>query len=320
MIHKKIRLVLRLIDAVDRKMCNAMLSTPGMNSFRIEDNQITEYRPKIFKRLRSLQGVSKYDLGTKYIFNSNIHSNSGSLFFFSSDFKYIIKTIRDSERQTLLDFVERYYEYIVANPSTLLLKILGCYVLDSISFCSMGCVELNCSHRYNVLIMKNIFRDTNIDRIYDLKGIGLHRDTNCYIKKDLDWCEDNNKPIIEEKVLQQMYKDVQFLEGNNIMDYSLLVYYSGVQGDKHFRLYDVNDPNVYKPAISSKSVPGDCSFGIVDILTKYSCLKKTEWFWNTFCLCKNKSSTNPKEFGGRLKKIVEDTFIIEEESENKEKE
>ncbi|KAF9762591.1 putative phosphatidylinositol 4-phosphate 5-kinase MSS4 [Nosema granulosis] len=311
MIHRKIRIVLRLIDAVDKKSCYLRMSTEELNMFRVDDNRILEYSPKSFLNLRRLFGTTSLNLDHRYIFNSKVHSNSGSIFFFSSDFKYIIKTIRENERRTLIEFIDRYYAYIKQNPNTLLSKILGCYALESVSFCALGCVGMDCTHRYNVLIMKNIFRDTKIDRIYDLKGKDLHRTTNSYIKKDIEWCKDANKPIISQERLGQMQKDVQFLAGNNIMDYSLLVYYTGPERDTHFKLYDGDNNDVYKASITN---PETCeyAFGIVDILTQYTCLKKTEWMCNTFCLCKNKSSLNPKDYADRLLKIVEDTFIVKE--------
>jgi 1-phosphatidylinositol-4-phosphate 5-kinase len=53
---------------------------------------------------------------------------SGSFFFFSHDHKFIIKTITNSELQTMLGkFMQNYHEHCLSHPESLLTRIYGIY-------------------------------------------------------------------------------------------------------------------------------------------------------------------------------------------------
>jgi 1-phosphatidylinositol-4-phosphate 5-kinase len=160
--------------------------------------------------------------------------------------------------------------------------------------------------------MKNIFENTKIDKIYDLKGMALARGTNNYIKKDMDWYEDNRKLVITNSELDQIRKDMIFLENQNIMDYSLMVYNPGTRKDSHFELFNMKNRKTYTVSKDLRSSDKPFFIGIVDILTDYDCKKKVEYLWNTFCICKNKSCLNPKDYRERLFNLIEDTSTVEE--------
>ena len=54
---------------------------------------------------------------------------SQSLFFFSDNNRIIMKTLKDSEMTILFEknFLIHYFEYVMKNPDTLIMKILGIY-------------------------------------------------------------------------------------------------------------------------------------------------------------------------------------------------
>ncbi|EOB14771.1 phosphatidylinositol-4-phosphate-5-kinase [Nosema bombycis CQ1] len=132
--------------------------------------------------------------------------------------------------------------------------------------------------------------------------MALARGTNNYIKKDMDWYEDNRKLVISNSELDQIHKDMIFLENQNIMDYSLMVYYPGRRKDSHFELFNMKNKKTYTVSKDLRSSDKPFFIGIVDILTDYDCKKKVEYLWNTFCICKNKSCLNPK--------IIERDYLI----------
>ena len=50
---------------------------------------------------------------------------SGSFFFYTSDGKYMIKTIKKEEFNLLMDTLSDYYDYIIKNPDTFLSRYYG---------------------------------------------------------------------------------------------------------------------------------------------------------------------------------------------------
>jgi hypothetical protein len=103
------------------------------------DALITEYCPLLFANLRqeeqldynelilSLDPIENRDSMLKIKESSG---KSGSFFFFSHDQRFIIKTIKDHELNTMLgEFMERYYSNIMTNPDSLLTRIYGLYTI-----------------------------------------------------------------------------------------------------------------------------------------------------------------------------------------------
>eukprot|EP01027_Heterolobosea_sp_BB2_P010369 GEZU01015219.1.p1 GENE.GEZU01015219.1~~GEZU01015219.1.p1 ORF type:complete len:170 (-),score=29.06 GEZU01015219.1:40-549(-) len=123
---------------------------------------------------------------------------SGSFFFYSHDGRFLIKTIKHCEMNTLLHMLRKYYNHVTANPDTLLARFYGLHKIDDTPF----------------VVMENIF-ETNeeIHLIYDLKGSTLGR-TNAggYIRKDLDFeneCRIRLGPERRAIFLSQLEKDIK---------------------------------------------------------------------------------------------------------------
>ena len=70
---------------------------------------------------------------------------SGSFFFFSSDNKFIIKTMSDEERATMLSNLEQFVDHFKAFPNSLLAKIYGIYTVYTDRFTPV-----------NILVMQNV--------------------------------------------------------------------------------------------------------------------------------------------------------------------
>lgn len=165
-------------------------------------------------------------LTSKYILSElGSPGKSGSFFYFSRDYKYIIKTIHHAEHVLLRKILPQYYAHVKANPDTLLSQFYGLHR-----------VKIPYGRKIHFVVMNNLFPPhRDIHRTFDLKGstigrefkeeaLGMHPRATL---KDLNWRRRNMHlelgPTKKEVFINQMEKDVALLKKLHIMDYSLLV-------------------------------------------------------------------------------------------------
>lgn len=212
------------------------LTPSSQYAFKFKD-----YSPEVFRELRAMFGLDPADylvsLTSKYVLSElNSPGKSGSFFYFSRDYRYIIKTIHHAEHIHLRRHLHEYYTHIKANPDTLVCQFYGLHrVKMPISF------RNKIKHRkIYFLVMNNLFPPhLEMHITFDLKGSTLGRYTKVdperakhdenyrVVLKDLNWLERREEikfgPLKKKKLLDQLKKDVQFLAKLNIMDYSLLL-------------------------------------------------------------------------------------------------
>ena len=260
---------------------------------------------------------------------------SGSLFYYTRDGKFIVKTIKKDEYKFIKQILPDYFHHLKQYPLSLLPKFLGCYVLtrkikkkrDKIYF----------------IVMINVFATSKHIHIrYDLKGsrVGRRvltgkRDAEIMAKgdlalKDLDLEKRKEKMYIGEKseILQaQVKNDADFLCKIGANDYSLLlgIHYINKEKKKsnlHVSMtnihYNFDDSLLKESAFSDKScdlrqekLKTLCDFedggiisetgnevyfvGIIDILTKFNFKKKCEHFIKMVRYCSNNMSCTPPD-------------------------
>ena len=150
---------------------------------------------------------------------------SGSFFYFTRDFRYIIKTVTASEEKFLQKISYRYYRHMRANPDSLIVKFFGLHK-----------VRLAPEQHYiTVIVMENIFNNQNlkIHERYDLKGSWVGR-KSVKGKKTQEQYKGTMKDLDLQKriiigsdsrghLLEQLQHDVEFLTSCKIMDYSMLL-------------------------------------------------------------------------------------------------
>ncbi|KAK4705361.1 1-phosphatidylinositol-4-phosphate 5-kinase, partial [Phenoliferia sp. Uapishka_3] len=208
-------------------------------SFDIVGNELTpstkydfkfkDYAPWVFRELREYFYLDPSDylvsLTAKYILSElGSPGKSGSFFYFSRDYRFIIKTIRHSEHKFLRSILKEYYEYIKSNPHTLLSRFYGLHR-----------VKLPHGKKIHFVIMNNLFPPhRDIHESYDLKGSAIGRITPeekwkanpSAILKDLNWVNRNRQIALgpEKKALfeEQLRRDTELMQKLGIMDYSLL--------------------------------------------------------------------------------------------------
>lgn len=194
------------------------------------DFKFKDYAPWVFRHLRAIFRLDPADylmsLTSKYILSElGSPGKSGSFFYFSRDYKYIIKTIHASEHRFLRKILKDYYSHVRDNPDTLLSQFYGLHR-----------VKIPYGRKIHFVVMNNLFPPhRDIHRTFDLKGSTVGRDfkeedlekSPRATLKDLNWLRRNLHlefgPTKKRAFVEQMEKDVALLRRLKIMDYSLLV-------------------------------------------------------------------------------------------------
>ncbi|RPB21448.1 SAICAR synthase-like protein [Terfezia boudieri ATCC MYA-4762] len=236
-----IRFVVSRINAkMFRPLTDADFDAKHKFSFDITGNELTpsakydfkfkDYSPWVFRHLRQSFGLDPADylmsLTSKYILSElGSPGKSGSFFYFSRDYKYIIKTIRHGEHLFLRRNLKEYYQHVTENPNTLVSQFYGLHR-----------VKTPFGRKIHFVVMNNLFPPhRDIHQTYDLKGSTIGRDYS-EVKllenpratmKDLNWLRRDMHlelgPAKKRMFLEQVEKDVRLLQKMGVMDYSLLI-------------------------------------------------------------------------------------------------
>lgn len=128
------------------------------------DFKFKDYSPWVFRHMRDLAGISTSNylksLTEKYVL-SEIYSpgKSGSLFYYSSDHEYIIKTIKESDSLQLRRILPYYYKHLSKYKNSLLVRFYGLHRLT-----------MPKATRLYFVVMANILPTTiPLSEIFDLK-------------------------------------------------------------------------------------------------------------------------------------------------------
>ena len=225
---------------IDRDLTDQDFDARHKFSFDITGNELTpsakydfkfkDYAPWVFRHLRTKFKLDPADylisLTSKYILSElGSPGKSGSFFYFSRDYKYIIKTIHHAEHKLLRKILRDYYSHIEKNPNTLISQFYGLHR-----------VKIPYGRKIHFVVMNNLFPPhRDIHQTFDLKGSTIGRDFKednlaknpRATLKDLNWLRRNNHlefgPQKKHLFIEQMEKDVSLLKRLKIMDYSLLV-------------------------------------------------------------------------------------------------
>lgn len=165
-------------------------------------------------------------LTSKYILSElGSPGKSGSFFYFSRDYKYIIKTIHHAEHKLLRKILRDYYAHMEQHPNSLISQFYGLHR-----------VKIPYGRKIHFVVMNNLFPPhRDIHQTFDLKGSTVGRDYKeenlgrnpRATLKDMNWRRRNYHfefgPSKKQIFVDQLQKDVALLQRLKIMDYSLLV-------------------------------------------------------------------------------------------------
>lgn len=225
---------------MDRELTDADFDTKHKMSFDVTGSELTpsakydfkfkDYAPWVFRHLRQDFGLDPADylmsLTSKYILSElGSPGKSGSFFYFSRDYKYIIKTIHHAEHKLLRKILRDYYNHVKNNPNTLISQFYGLHR-----------VKIAYGRKVHFVVMNNLFPPhRDIHQTFDLKGSTIGRDFKeenlasnpRATLKDLNWLRRDMHLEFDQRLreifIEQLQRDVALLQRLQIMDYSLLV-------------------------------------------------------------------------------------------------
>ena len=229
------------------------IQTSNISKNKHESFMIKEYAGIVFNNIRRLynydkesfiQSISPQVFITEIIISntSSIEEffntgSSGSLFYYTRDGKFILKTIDKKEYKTLKRILPKYYTHLVNYKNTFLPKIFGYYKL-------IRKVKKKKTNFYFIIMMNVFSTKKKIHLRFDLKGSKLGREVlkpkekvelnyesvlgkYNYALKDLDFDffkrEIHINSNIRDKIIEQLNIDSLLLKELNINDYSLLL-------------------------------------------------------------------------------------------------
>ncbi|KAF9788216.1 hypothetical protein BJ322DRAFT_1002129 [Thelephora terrestris] len=231
------------------------------------DFKFKDYAPWVFRNLREQSfhlDPADYllSLTEKYILSElGSPGKSGSFFYFSRDYRFIIKTIHHSEHKFIRKILKDYHEYVRKNPHTLLSRFYGLHR-----------VKLPRGRKIHFVIMNNLFpMHKDIHETYDLKGSTVGRlypedvaaeKQNKVTLKDLNWINRGKRlelgPEKRALLTEQLKRDAEFLKMVYVMDYSLLVgVHNMVRGNRdnlRRNTLKVVSPDISRGTSQSKSI------------------------------------------------------------------
>jgi len=202
--------------------------TPAHNQ---QDFRFRDFSPLVFRQIREHFGVTNEEyllsLTSEYVLVEMFtNSKSGSFFFYSADYRFILKTCTKREAAFLIAALPRYHGHLMTNRYTLLCRFFGLHRVH---------LPNTLGKKVYFVVMGNVFPiDKPIHERFDLKGSTRGRitteaerqDPNCVLK-DLDWIRSGRKlhlgPDKKRRLLAQIKKDCTLLEALEVIDYSMLV-------------------------------------------------------------------------------------------------
>ncbi|KJP85355.1 hypothetical protein AK88_05016 [Plasmodium fragile] len=307
------------------------------------------YAPVIFKQIRSLYGIRSKEyissVGPEQVISNMVLGNlstlsellsegkSGSLFYFTSNGKYIIKTVCKNIHNLSRALLPKYYEHIRSNPDSLLTRLYGIHCIKYKNGSGRS------SKKIYFIVMNNFFSSAvEIHRRYDIKGslVGrtvppAKREDHTIALKDVDIDELGDRINVGEKNKERLLKvikaDAEFLKEHYLLDYSLLfgIHYKDLSRD--LVNWNASRTNEVRHVLDNE---GKCIaarpfhqcdhggmismdknkiffFGIIDIFTQWTLKKKFEHTLRTIQKFdrKNISCIHPNAYAERFASFIE---------------
>lgn len=224
------------------------LQKEGKNSFV----SFNDYAPKVFAYIRQFYGIDneEYKHAVTHYIQENIQK-SGAFIYYSHDYRYVVKTIKKSDKEKFLSILPLYLNYLTQNKYTFITKIYGLYSIKLYS------EEIYLLVMNNFLFYKSRDGYRLVPEKYDLKGSYVNRTAllsessyKCIYCQDyfnitkpstclsspysmhvpditFKDCDLSVDVHIDELDVYDIHKrildDTTFLMSNHIMDYSLLL-------------------------------------------------------------------------------------------------
>lgn len=278
------------LDLIDKR---------GAEFDKTKASRFYDYCPRVFEAIRRKFGISNENylksVGPEQLLGDILLGNlssltefcssgkSGSLFYYSFDGKFILKTISRLEFVFLQRILKDYYEHLMSHEDSLMIRVFGLHKIKTFRNKSKF-------NKIYVIVMQNLLdSDLRLDIKYDLKGSfygRTARTAHTYWDKsiplkDLDFLEDEMRIFLEKndrkKFLQVLEKDCEFFVKHNIIDYSLLIAIHFIPQSQQLQSAKLKNNEKSNGNFAEKCRAGLLSgdknkayiIGVIDILTNY---------------------------------------------------
>eukprot|EP00029_Vermamoeba_vermiformis_P008919 TRINITY_DN4299_c0_g2_i1.p1 TRINITY_DN4299_c0_g2~~TRINITY_DN4299_c0_g2_i1.p1 ORF type:complete len:675 (-),score=169.84 TRINITY_DN4299_c0_g2_i1:8-2032(-) len=314
------------MDDEDMRMLHEGYKRPGDKQPLLLQYKNVDYLPLMFYNLRVLSGLTSEQYLSSFnasVLNQTLESSfsegkSDSFMLFTTDKKYIIKTIAQVEADALVQMLPEYYEHLQSTPRSMLTRFYG--LLSS----EVGDVE-----NVHVLVMENMFPPhLKMKERYDMKGSWVGRRTKLdkpnresSVLKDLDFNRKLNLTQDQRMEIRGiLQRDVSFLCFHKSMDYSILLGIHKIDYNitpaeeihgwtkRHGVYLSYDETELY-------------FIGVIDVLTIYNIKKKLERFFKVYVMLQDSkgiSVTPPQRYAERFLKKVDEIIDWENEKYNDE--
>jgi hypothetical protein len=267
---------------------------------------IREYAPRVFRDIRRTYNYTSNmfmhsfsPLANLEIINprkSNPGGNSNSFIFTTIDERFVIKTVSAQERTSLISNLAEYHHYVTNNKYSYLVRILGIFKI--------------CRKNIYLILMENISPSKKSACVFDVKGSFYKRKTftsdysspipRGVTLKDIDLINFEVSLELNESdkqsLISQLRQDVAMLEGQKLMDYSLLIC-----------IYDAQVPTRTRYMVSS--LDKVYAIAIVDYLQTFSLQKKTERELKKLVTSQTISSESADVYAERFLSFIESKIV-----------
>jgi len=240
--------------------------------------------PQGFAALRELAGIDHNSFFASLTQdellggNTQASGKSGSLFWFSADSRFVLKTVKEGELRTLLAILPKYARHLQENRDSLLTKYFGAY-----------CFTLNAGgDEVRIVVMNNVLEGARHHKLYDLKGTTEDRWVDeapgkCLKDLNFEHVTMHMRAQLNERLHAVLHSDTCFLERLHIMDYSLILSIQYLSKDGHMAIH----PKPFSKLMGGlegrvcregegNSASEACVFhiGLIDMLTTYNFKKQ----------------------------------------------
>ena len=254
---------------------------------------------------------------------------SGQLFYYTNDRKFMMKTIAKREFKQLKRILPQYYNFRIRNPYSMICQFYGMHKVI------WGPENAKSQNIRYLVVMENLFKNFDVGTRFDLKGSSAGRETlknekTMEDERDITVSlKDNDfrKYVQKLKIVEQLIPkganrtlleiidlDADFLASVNIIDYSLLLgeinLSEGKSGIKELREVCKSLPD-FGTAIYLDSNGKAYVVGVIDPLTGFTCAKNIEYKVKRLKHGFNASCVPPDIYAQRFKSFIRDRVFEE---------
>lgn len=339
------------INPVDSIDSDRMPSAVSENSKKGDPSSIAHfevYAPLIFAYIRKLSKIENEELKKAFSL-ADIHNKinksqeggrSGSFIYFTPDNKFIMKMINESECNSLIHVLYKYYIYIQRYPKSFICRLYGLFA-----------VQLPGLKKVYFMLMENGIRANKKQKFltFDLKGSEIDRfvkvkeqsEISKEVLKDVNLIKllRSHNPLYEgainlrdterKSIFDIIANDANFFKRQKLMDYSLLFCIESNEDDSNpfekekeqtNTVYSnsknkvIEDENYRRRVFYSQDRRFRYHFCIIDFLQEYTFGKKVEHIFKVLKFGKKNSnkisSIPPDDYAARFMIFMKEKLLV----------